>query len=78
MRDLIHAYNRVYPRLHDLLEKEYRKYARREYGDSIDVQDDGACDHKVWEKIIIHKIGTLYKCQKCFRKTTFDLDFFLN
>jgi hypothetical protein len=78
VQDLIHAYNKVYPHLHDLLEKEYRKHARREYGDSIDVQDGGTCNHEVWEKIIIHKIGTLYKCQKCFRKTTFDLDFFLN
>ena len=64
---LIHAYNKVYPRLHDLLEKEYRKYVGREYGDGADIQDWGTCDHEEWEKIIIHKIGVWYKCQKCFR-----------
>ena len=68
VQDLIHAYNRVYPHLHDLLEREYRKYVGREYADSVDIQDWGTCDHEEWEKIIIHKIGVWYKCQKCFRK----------
>ena len=66
-RILVHAYNRVYPRLHDLLEREYRKYVGREYADSVDIQDWGTCDHEEWEKIIIHKIGVWYKCKKCFR-----------
>ena len=67
VQDLVHAYNRVYPHLHDLLEREYRKYVGREYADSVDIQDWGTCDHEEWEKIIIHKIGVWYKCKKCFR-----------
>ncbi len=65
---LIHAYSKVYPRLHNLLEREYKRYVSREYADSVDIQDRGTCDHEEWEKIIIHKIGVWYKCHKCFRK----------
>ena len=60
LQDLIDAYNRVYPRLHDLLEREYRKYIDRD-------QEWDTCEHE-WETITIHKIGVGYKCHKCFRK----------
>jgi hypothetical protein len=54
------AYNRVYPRLHDLIEKSFKKYIDRE-------EKWSTCDH-LWESIIIHKIGIGYKCHVCFRK----------
>jgi hypothetical protein len=50
----------VYPRLHDLLEKNFKKHVDRE-------EEWSTCDHE-WEPIIIHKIGVGYKCYICFRK----------
>lgn len=60
LQDLIDAYNRVYPHLHDLIEKNFKKYIDKEEGWK-------SCDH-IWEPIIIHKIGAGYECQICFRK----------
>ena len=61
LQDLIDAYNKVYPRLHDLIEENFKKYSDRE--------EEGwdKCDH-VWEPIIIHKLGAGYECHMCFRK----------
>ena len=60
LQDLIDAYNRVYPRLHDLIEKNFKKY--------IDIEEKwSTCDH-LWEPIIIHKIGVGYKCHICSKK----------
>ncbi|HZD34115.1 MAG TPA: hypothetical protein VE130_02835 [Nitrososphaeraceae archaeon] len=59
LKDLIDAYNRVYPHLHDLLEKEYQKYVDRN-------QEWTQCDH-LWETVNIHKIGVGYKCHNCFK-----------
>jgi hypothetical protein len=60
LQELIDAYNRVYPRFHDLLDVGYREYVNRNHQRNM-------CDH-VWEQIIIHKIGVGYKCHNCFRK----------
>ncbi|MGB7960976.1 MAG: hypothetical protein WCF46_13885, partial [Nitrososphaeraceae archaeon] len=53
VQDLIHAYNRVYPRFHDLLERGYRNYVNRN-------REWSTCDHE-WEIITIHKIGVGYR-----------------
>jgi hypothetical protein len=60
LQDLIDAYNRMYPHLHDLIEKSFKKYIDRK-------EKRSTCDH-LWESIIIHKIGVGYECHICFRK----------
>lgn len=62
MISLIDAYNRAYPHLHNLLEKNFKKYVNRE-------EVWTTCDHQ-WEPTFIHSIGSGYKCSKCSRKIT--------
>ena len=60
LQDLIDAYNRAYPHLHDLIEKSFKKYTDGE-------ENWSECDH-LWESKIIHKIGVGYECHVCSKK----------